>query len=323
MANRERLIGWMKLSIITLSVAAVAGTVGVTILRLTSVAENSQLASQQTHSQEVNPEGGEETAAPTAQPTQELQQPAPVELTSSSVPAQLEGKIVYQAKLSDKEKVIALTFDDGPWPKQTLNVLELLKKNNIKATFFMVGAALQEYPQLAQKVVADGHEIGNHTWHHWYRHLTEATAAREIEDTTALIYKTTGVRTSIFRPPGGFLHNGVADYAKKHNYIVTMWSDEASEFRRGVSVPTLVNDVLKNAFSGAIVLLHDGGGDHSKTILALPQIIDGLKQRGYRFVTVSQILEMQDKDQKLAMEEKPPLSKVNIKKSPKGKGNYK
>jgi len=212
------------------------------------------------------------------------------ELLTFSVPIQFQGKTVSQVKLNNPEKLIALTFDDGPWQKTTLQVLDILKKNNIKATFFWVGAALEKNPQIAQQVVADGNAIGNHTWHHWYHHLDEKTAAKEIEDTAQLIYKTTGVKTSLFRPPGGFLKNGVAAYAKQQNYAVIMWSVSSADTDWKAQPSAFVKNVLKGAKPGSIVLMHDGGGEHTKTVKALPEIISGLRQMGYRFVTVPELL---------------------------------
>ena len=209
----------------------------------------------------------------------------------SSVPTPFQGTIISDAKLSSqRDKAIALTFDDGPWPKTTVQVLNILKQNHAKATFFWLGQAVQDSPQIAKIVVAEGHAVGNHTWHHWYRKMDEATAASEIERTAEIIYKTTGVRTSLFRPPGGILDNGVADYAKKHKYVVTMWSPKACEFTGHPFGQIFVDCVLRSAKPGGIVLLHDGGGNHT-TAQALPQIINGLKKQGYRFVTVPELLE--------------------------------
>ncbi len=205
-----------------------------------------------------------------------------------SVP-QLPPKTGSQVRPSNPDQEIALTFDDGPWPQTTQQVLEILKQQNVKATFFCVGEMVQRYPQLAKLIVADGHEIGNHTWHHWYRRMDPDTAANEINSTEALLYKTTGVKTSLFRPPGGILTNGVADYAEHHNYDVVMWSDDSVDYRRP-AVSRLVNNVLREARAGGIVLMHDGGGNRLQTVKALPQIIDGLRKRGYRFVTVSELL---------------------------------
>jgi peptidoglycan/xylan/chitin deacetylase (PgdA/CDA1 family) len=208
-----------------------------------------------------------------------------------SVPSKFQSQIVYEVKI--KEKAIALTFDDGPWPETTLQMLEILKHNNVKATFFWTGQAVRQHPQIAQQVVADGHAIGNHTWHHWYHYMGGTIAAREIDNTAALIYQTTGVTTSLFRPPGGFLKNGVAGYAKQRQYAVVMWSVSSADTDRKAQPQAYVNNVLKGAKPGAIVLMHDGGGDRSKTVKALLQIISGLKQQGYRFVTVPELLEIE------------------------------
>lgn len=216
----------------------------------------------------------------------------------NEVPKPFQGTIIYQAKLKANEKVIALTFDDGPSPKNTAQILEILKKNNIKATFFMVGQMVKYFPQVAKQVAADGHVIGNHTWHHWYFQMDGATASSEIDRTADIIYKTTGEKTTLFRPPGGFLNNGLAQYAKNEKYAVMMWSEQSGDAeRRSPQVPGLVTNVLKQAKPGAIVLLHDGGGNRSKSVKALPEMIAGLKAQGYRFVTIPQLLEMQAQEQ--------------------------
>lgn len=118
-------------------------------------------------------------------------------------------------------------------------------------------------------------------------------AAREIEDTASLLYETTGPKTTLFRPPNGFLNNGLADYALKQKDVVVLWSIDSGDWRkRGVSVEALINHVLKNAKPGAIVLMHDGGCDRSLTMQALPKIIDGLEERGYKFLAVPELLQM-------------------------------
>ncbi|MEH1768617.1 polysaccharide deacetylase family protein [Nostoc sp.] len=228
----------------------------------------------------------------------------------NEVPKSFQGTIVYQGKLKVNEKVIALTFDDGPGPKNTTQILEILKKNDIKATFFMIGEMVKYFPQIAKQVAADGHVIGNHTWHHWYRRMDVATAASEIDRTAEIIYKTTGEKTTLFRPPGGFLNNGLAEYAKNEKYAVMMWSEESGDAeRRSPQVPMLIKNVLKYAKPGAIVLMHDGGGNRSKSVKALPEMIAGLKSQGYRFVTIPQLLEMQAQEQHLAEVASPVVTK--------------
>ncbi len=210
------------------------------------------------------------------------------------IPKEFQAKLISNVKPLKQEKVIALTFDDGPWPHSTPEVLDILKKNDIKATFFWIGQNLKTYPQIAQQVVAAGHAIGNHTWHHWFHRMNESTAAHEIEDTANLIYKTTGVKTSVFRPPGGVLNNGVADYAKKENYVTVMWSVDSIDYRPLTS-QQIINNVMRRVKPGGIVLMHDGGGNRSSTVKALPQIIAQLKKQGYSFASVPELLEMNDK----------------------------
>ncbi|HEY9673632.1 MAG TPA: polysaccharide deacetylase family protein [Waterburya sp.] len=218
-------------------------------------------------------------------------------LTSVAVPSRFQGVIVKQIHWRNEQKTIALTFDDGPWLSATPQVLDILKEKDIKATFFLIGQNLIHLPKIGQRVIAEGHAIGNHTWHHWHRPMDEFTAMREIEDTASLITATTGVKTHLFRPPNGFLYNGLADYALKQKYVVVAWSIDSGDWHKhGLSAEGLVKRVVGKARPGAIILMHDGGGDRSKTVQALPQIIDQLTQHGYHFVTIPEMLQMKDKE---------------------------
>ncbi len=213
---------------------------------------------------------------------------------SFAVPKMFQGKTINDIKLANEEKVIALTFDDGPWPGTTNDVLYILDQYKIKATFFVVGRNVQNYPEITKKIVRHGHALGNHTWSHYYHYHNPSAASREIDNTTARVYKTTGVKMSLFRPPGGVLNNGLVAYASKQKQSVVMWSADSQDYR--VSANALRNNVLKYADPGGIVLLHDGGGNRSRTVRALPGIIDELKNRGYRFVTVPELMEMKVKE---------------------------
>ncbi|MEH1827111.1 MAG: polysaccharide deacetylase family protein [Nostoc sp.] len=217
---------------------------------------------------------------------------------SDSIPSSFKGAIIDSAKLSPSQKVIALTFDDGPWPESTAEVLDILKKNQIKGTFFVVGENVKNYPNLLKQEIAEGHVIGNHTWHHWYQFLNPQAAAYEIDHTEDIIFKTTGLKTNLFRPPGGVMHNGVVDYARNSKYAIIMWSSDSVDYSRP-PVPKLISNIFREAKSGGIVLMHDGGGNRSRTVQALPEIIDNFRNQGYRFVTIPELLEIQDKNQKL------------------------
>jgi chitin deacetylase len=185
-----------------------------------------------------------------------------------------------------------------------LKILAVLQKHNAVATFFCLGANLRENPEIAKQVVKAGNAIGNHTWHHFYHNVTEKTASDEIDNTGVHIYRSTGAKSLLFRPPGGRLNNGFADYAKKKNYVVVMWSIDPKDFLQPPAA-AITRSVLSQATSGAIVLLHDGGGDRQQTVEAVSVIIPKLKQQGYRFVTVPQLLQMQAAQKQQTADQKP------------------
>ena len=216
-----------------------------------------------------------------------------------TAPKRFSGKTINSANLSPKDKVIALTFDDGPWPEYTAQILDILEKNQVKGTFFVVGKMLKIYPDLGKRIVDEGHVIANHTWNHWYHYFSTQAAALEIDRTSDLIYKTTGVKTNLFRPPGGKLHNGLAAYAKSKNYTVIMWSADSIDYKRP-SPSTLVNRVIGQSAPGGIVLMHDGGGNRSSTVAALPMMIEKYQQKGYRFVTVPELLQIKEEHKQVA-----------------------
>ena len=206
------------------------------------------------------------------------------------VPEAFQSKTIKDAPVPN-QKVIALTFDDGPWPETTEQILDTLKQENIKATFFMIGQPLKSFPEIGKKVVADGHVIANHTMHHWYHRMSPLVAQREIDDTAKIIKEVLNVETAYFRPPGGVLNNGLVDYSHKLKQSVLMWSVDSGDSRpRRPDAATLVKNVLSQATPGGIVLMHDGGGNHASTARALPAMIKQLRAQGYQFVTIPELL---------------------------------
>jgi peptidoglycan-N-acetylglucosamine deacetylase len=209
------------------------------------------------------------------------------------VPTSFQAKTIKDAPVSPAEKVIALTFDDGPWPETTEKVLAALKQENVKATFYVVGQPLKSWPELGKKILADGHVIANHTLHHWYHAMSPLVAQREIEDTQKIIREVLNVETAYFRPPGGVLTNGLVAYAHKQGQSVNMWSVDSNDSRpKRPSPEAMLKTILEQATSGGIVLMHDGGGSHDNTARAVPQIIAKLREKGYKFVTVPELLEL-------------------------------
>lgn len=190
------------------------------------------------------------------------------------------------------KKIIAFTFDDGPNAIYTPEILEVLKRNDAKATFFMIGFRMQNEPQLVQAVLKKGHEIGNHTMNHLYaRNSTSKKIKNDILEGQKYIEKW-GKSPLLFRPPGGYVNEIVFKTVKEQGGHIVLWSwhqDPRDWSNPGIN--TIVNHVIKNARSGDIVLLHDGGGNRNQTVEALKVILPTLKKRGYRFVTVSELLQ--------------------------------
>nr|WP_240041247.1 polysaccharide deacetylase family protein [Paenibacillus ginsengarvi] len=202
------------------------------------------------------------------------------------------GEIVWEVPTD--QKVIALTFDDGPDPVDTPAILELLKQYEAKATFFVVGQRVDKYPDIAKREIAEGHEIANHTFSHQYMNRNRLSAARieeEITKTEASIFKATGKKPHLFRPPGGYYNEQVVGASKRTGYKVVMWSwHQDTEDWSTPGVKKIVNKVLGNARNGDIVLFHDYVEGKSQTVEALKQILPDLKKRGFTFVTVSELL---------------------------------
>ncbi|HEX8551451.1 MAG TPA: polysaccharide deacetylase family protein [Abditibacteriaceae bacterium] len=213
------------------------------------------------------------------------------------------GKTVSEVHLKPGVRAIALTFDDGPWPHYTQQILDILEQEKVPATFFFVGRNVQNYPKIARRVRDGGHTIANHTWNHLSRPRKGAKA--EIDRTDAIIRKELGVKVTLFRPPYGIVRNGLADVAKKQGKTVVLWSSDSMDWSRA-SAFTIHSRVHRQGKPGGIVLMHDGGGPRRATVEALPYIISSLRGRGFRFVTVPQLLAMHV----------PPVKKVRVKKTP-------
>ncbi|WP_407309349.1 polysaccharide deacetylase family protein [Desulfosporosinus sp. SB140] len=184
-----------------------------------------------------------------------------------------------------QEKVVALTFDDGPDPIDTPEVLDILKEKGVRATFFVLGQAVQENPNLLKRLAKEGHEIENHSFNHDYQQHQLLT---EINQTDQEVYAATGTHTHFYRPPGGFLTKWQLENIKKNGHIVALWSVDSKDWRNP-GVNQIVKNVLDNVFPGAIILLHDGGFHRTQTVKSLAKIIDSLKKQGYRFVTLSEM----------------------------------
>lgn len=185
-----------------------------------------------------------------------------------------------------KVKCVALTFDDGPGP-YTTKLLGYLKAKQARATFFMLGQQVDTYPRVAKAVAKAGHEIGVHTWDH--RSLSKLSAAQidsELKSTIDIIRDDTGTTPTLLRPPYGAMNTLVRTEAKKYGLAVILWNVDTLDWKTR-STPKTVAAALKDTRRGSIILVHD---IHKTTVAAVPDIIDGLRAKGYTFVTVTELI---------------------------------
>jgi peptidoglycan/xylan/chitin deacetylase (PgdA/CDA1 family)/sulfur carrier protein ThiS len=185
---------------------------------------------------------------------------------------------------------VALTFDDGPWQGGTRRVLDVLERLHAPATFFMVGYLIERHPQIVRRVASAGMTIGTHSWSHPtgipFDELTPHRIETEIERPAALLASLLGARPTLFRAPGGDDDGLVVDLAHRAWMRVVRWSVDPHDYRSDATPGRIVADVLRSVGPGSIVLLHDGGGDRSATIRALPRIIRGIRRMGLELAPI-------------------------------------
>ena len=185
---------------------------------------------------------------------------------------------------------VALTFDDGPHASNTPRLLDILRARNVKATFYVIGKNVDLYPGIVRRTVAEGHEIGNHTYTHpKLSGLSNDRVMAEIRKTDEAIVRASGVRPKTLRPPyGALLQSQRQMIHATLGYPTIMWSVDPLDWKRpGASVVT--SRIVSGTNNGAIILVHDL---HGSSVDAMPATIDTLLRKGYRFVTVSQLLAM-------------------------------
>lgn len=188
-----------------------------------------------------------------------------------------------------KQKMIALTFDDGPNPPYTEQILNILQQNNAKATFFVTGGSVKAYPEMLKKVYAAGNVIGNHTYSHpLTTKLSTAAFEKELNKTNQLIFDQIHVYPVLFRPPYGMSNTKTSQTLERLGYKKITWDYMVNDYESWkTTADEIARNVIQHARPGAIITMHDGGKDRSKTVKALSQIIATLKQAGYKFVTVA------------------------------------
>ncbi len=191
---------------------------------------------------------------------------------------------------------VTLTFDDGPAEGYTEQILAILREHRVPATFFVCGKNVEEHPDLLRRIVAEGHEVGNHTYSHLFAYFkSRRRMAEEIDRTQAIIEKVSGRRPGIFRPPYGARWFGLMPTLLQRGMRMILWSATGYDWKKDTK--GIVEAALRELKPGAVILLHDGHNtrprgevDRSRTVDALPAIIAGARERGYAFAPLSDFL---------------------------------
>lgn len=194
-----------------------------------------------------------------------------------------------------RSKIIALTFDDVPDPRFTPQLLDVLQKYHVKATFFVVGSRAKKHPELVARMIREGHVVGNHSYSHpQFVKLTLNDFRSEIIRTENVLQALAGYKPRLIRPPYGDISEQQLRWAKARGYKLVNWNVDSLDWR-GLSKAQVRNNILSHAGKGSIILQHGGGGRGSNlrgTIQALPEVITIMRKRGYTFVTVPQMLQV-------------------------------
>ena len=185
-------------------------------------------------------------------------------------------------------KEIALTFDDGPHPFYTAQLLSILRYYRVPATFFLVGVQAERYPKWVQMIHQEGHEIGCHTYDHFRLvNLPLDEQVYQIEEFTSLIERLTGNKPNLLRPPGGQYDHFTVSLMNKNGMALGLWTINTNDTALQIDAGTLYRKTLEEVQPGSIILMHDGS---KVSLAALPQLIETLQRRGYAFVTMSQMM---------------------------------
>ncbi|MDD5730790.1 MAG: polysaccharide deacetylase family protein [Candidatus Omnitrophica bacterium] len=206
--------------------------------------------------------------------------------------------------MNSSKKVVALTFDDGPSPVWTPKILDALKEKSVKATFFMLGKHVEAYPDVARRVVQEGHDIGNHTFSHPVMLFSGRSVLKsEILKTRDIIKRITGKTTGLFRPPKAWITASERREIKDLGYVTVLWTLNSKDWVT-FDDKYIVRYLVKNVHPGDIILFHDSGGvfgteggNRNETVKTIPKLVDKLREKGYSFVTVSQLLEMEKENE--------------------------
>ncbi len=209
---------------------------------------------------------------------------------SADVGSNVYVKTICHSKTD--EKIVALTFDDGPHAEMTPRVLDVLRKYDVKATFFLVGNKVKQYPNIVKRMVAEGHTIANHTYSHrpTFPLSCYGAVAKELESCQDIITETTGISTSLFRPPFGVTNPIIGKAVAEHGMQCIGWSVRSLDTVNPQDVKRTFERVYKRLHKGAIVLLHDRCENAD---VLLEMLINGILDKGYKIVSIDELLNIE------------------------------
>jgi peptidoglycan/xylan/chitin deacetylase (PgdA/CDA1 family) len=213
-------------------------------------------------------------------------------VVASEVVVPAEASVIVRRSPRLGKKVVALTFDDGPWPGSTAKIVSILQKQDVPATFFMVGVTATKRPAIARLVAKAGMVVGSHSFSHKnLDRLPSKMVHREVVFGVRRVGQITKTKPRWFRSPYGLTDTEVLKEVRSADLRIAGWTVDSRDWTRP-GVKKIVRNVVYNARPGSIILMHDGGGNRAQTVAALPYIIKGLRARGYTFVTLDQLAAM-------------------------------
>jgi peptidoglycan/xylan/chitin deacetylase (PgdA/CDA1 family) len=206
-------------------------------------------------------------------------------ISEGAVSGEVAGLRFLPTGRAKTPRTVALTFDDGPSPTYTPQILRLLRRDHVPATFFVIGELAQRYPNLVRAEIRSRMSVGNHSWDHPesspFVDLAAARVRSEITTTDAQLARL-GDRVHLFRPPGGSFDPSLVAVTQALGLRVVLWDVDPRDWAPGATAREIARAVLGSVKRGAVVELHDGGGDRSATVAALPKIIRGIRSMGLR-----------------------------------------
>jgi peptidoglycan/xylan/chitin deacetylase (PgdA/CDA1 family) len=252
--------------------------------------------SASTHRRSSTPSATHAEPRARVQPQSHLQRPAPARRRSReqavATGSALERVLAYTSYIrlgGHRRPDVALTFDDGPSP-YTIQIVRILRRTHTPATFFVIGRWARAYPSIIAQEVRAGAEIGDHTETHAFLSLlSPALQESQIAAAATAITAAEAPAPRLFRPPYGAFDRATLQILRARRMLMVLWSADTKDYARP-GVARIIYAGISAGQPGAIILMHDGGGDRSETVAALPRIILRLRQRGFRLVTVSQLI---------------------------------